>query len=135
MAFDDVNQQLKPKFATSVRSAEKDRESSCLFADRVAKLSISTFQSVCPRDLQQSYKQTVLATFLIQRTNIDKSDGNLTIQDMPEDTLRVVSLGVGTKVLPHKKVISEYQLGEITGNITNRRLFNSKHLLGCTSST
>jgi hypothetical protein len=117
MAFIDVNQQLKASVPYNVRSAEKDRESSCLFADRVAKLSISTFQSVCPRDLQESYRQTVLATFVIQRVNVDKADGSLIVPNTSADTLRVVSLGVGTKVLPHKKVISEFQHGEMTGTI------------------
>ena len=122
MVLGDVNQQLKARPPTNVRSAEKDRESSCLFADRVAEISISTFQSVCPSDLQESYNQTVLATFLIQRTNFGKSDGSLRSQDMSEDTLRVVSLGVGTKVLPHKKVIIEFQVGEISGKKINQSL-------------
>lgn len=117
MAFIDVNQQLKANIAASIRSAEKDRESSCLFADRVAKLSISTFQSVCPRDLQESYKQTVLATFIIQRVHVPRTDGSMIVLNTSADTLRVVSLGVGTKVLPHKKVISEFQHGETTGTM------------------
>jgi hypothetical protein len=129
MAFIDVNQQLKASIPSSVRSAEKDRESSCLFADRVAKLSISTFQSVCPRDLQESYRQTVLATFVIQRVNVDKADDCFIVPNATADTLRVVSLGVGTKVLPHKKVISEFQHGEITGTIFSRSRLKSYHPL------
>ena len=117
----DTNQRRKTSCTANVRTAERDRESSCLFADRVAKLSISTFQSVCPRDLQESYKQTVLATFLMQRMNLDKTDGSLIQQDMPEDELRVVSLGVGTKVLRHKEVISEFQLAEMSGKIIGVR--------------
>jgi hypothetical protein len=124
MAFIDVNQQLKASVPSSVRSAEKDRESSCLFADRVAKLSISTFQSVCPRDLQESYRQTVLATFVIQRVNVDQDDGSLIVPNTSADTLRVVSLGVGTKVLPHKKVISEFQYAEITGTMISSTLLS-----------
>ena len=67
-----------------MRSAESDRTSSCLFADRVSSLSISAFHDICPSEIR--YKQTVLSTFLVE----DRRTGHL----------QVVALGVGTKTVP-----------------------------------
>lgn len=113
------------KIASSgVRSAESSRISSCSFADRVAELSISAFKRNCPSDLQDAYKQTVLAAFLIQRNDI----GGEQEQNLGDDTqsasnavgdrlcsLEVVSFCVGTKVLPHQKVIDEFRNSSETG--------------------
>ena len=113
------------KIASSgVRSAESSRISSCSFADRVAELSISAFKRNCPSDLQDAYKQTVLAAFLIQRNDI----GGEQEQNLGDDTqsasnavgdrscsLEVVSFGVGTKVLSHQKVIDEFRNSLETG--------------------
>ena len=145
-----------------IRSAEGNRTSSCLFADRVARLSIAAFEEHCPKDLKDSYKQTVLAAFLIQRrstsnasstpdilesdsiaecrgSNViknEKEDENKNEKEdenknessskrqnqnqnqMQDESLEVVSFGVGTKVLPHKTLIEEYKLSQLTGKIT-----------------
>jgi hypothetical protein len=108
--------------SSGVRSAESNRISSCSFADRVAELSISAFKRNCPSDLQDAYKQTVLAAFLIQRNDSGEE------QNLVNDTysvrndvrgrlcsLEVVSFGVGTKVLPHQKVIDEFKSSLETG--------------------
>lgn len=108
--------------SSSVRSAESSRISSCLFADRVAELSISAYKQNCPSDLQNAYKQTVLAAFLIQRN--DSGDEQNLVNDVyiaSNDvtdrfcSLEVVSFGVGTKVLPHQKVIEEFRSSLETG--------------------
>ena len=72
-----------------MRSAEADRVASCAFADRVAALSIEQYKSICPLELQNSYKQTVLAAILIE--------------DRLEN-LQVVSLGVGTKTVTRQEL-------------------------------
>lgn len=72
-----------------VRSAEKRRTSTCQFADLIAKRSITTFREKCPPGLLDSIKQTVVAAIIL--CYADKS---------PEDALKVVALGVGTKFLP-----------------------------------
>jgi hypothetical protein len=108
---------------SSVRSAESNRISSCSFADRVAELSISAFKLNCPSDLQDAYKQTVLAAFLIQRNNDKGEEQKLAndiysvSNDVREEScsLEVVSFGVGTKVLPHQKVINEFRSSLVTG--------------------
>lgn len=107
---------------TNVRSAESSRISSCLFADRVAELSISAFKRHCPSDLQDAYKQTVLAAFLIQRDdsgeeqNLVKNTASASNnEDNRQCSLEVVSFGVGTKVLPHDKVIDEHRSSLGTG--------------------
>lgn len=48
------------------------------------------YRAQCPQDLLQAYEQTVIATFVVQSTPIDGVDS----------MLEVVSLGVGTKVVP-----------------------------------
>lgn len=73
------------KISVPIRSAEKDRVASCLFADRVASLSLKAYEEMCPDELRKSYKQTVLSTILVFNMNCN--------------ALYVVSVGVGTKVL------------------------------------
>jgi double-stranded RNA-specific adenosine deaminase len=70
-----------------MRSAEKKRESSCSWADRVSTITLDAYQQQCPEQLLRSYErqQTVLSSILVHNS-ID-------------DVLQVVSLGVGTKIL------------------------------------
>jgi hypothetical protein len=67
-----------------MRNAEADRVATCPFANTIADVAIATYKQYCPPHIR--YKQTVLAAFVLQH----------------EETglLRVVSFGVGTKVLP-----------------------------------
>ena len=46
-----------------MRSAESTRVSSCLFADRLASLSINAYETNCI--IRNAYKQTVLATLVL----------------------------------------------------------------------
>lgn len=73
-----------------IRSAESDRISSCSFADRVAHLTIETFRRLCPADL--IYHQTCIASILVHS---------------PIQGLRVISIGVGTKVLSSHRLLEE----------------------------
>lgn len=76
-----------------IRSAEKSRSSStCNLADRIAEASISVFNRICPVELQSSYKQTVLSAIILQDTRTE---------------LKVISLGVGTKVLSFDSIREE----------------------------
>lgn len=77
----------------AIRSAEKQRTSTCPFADRIANLSIteykrrrgiSTFDGV----------QTVLAAILVH--------------DSASNDLRVLSFGVGTKILSSSIASSDH---------------------------
>ncbi len=79
------NKNLQMPTCEPVRSAEKQRISTCPFADRVARLSISEYKrrrGVSTFDGMQ----TVLAAILVH--------------DSTSDELSVLSFGVGTKVLP-----------------------------------
>lgn len=108
----------------------QNRVSSCLFADRAANLSIAEYKKQCPVELQNSYKQTVLATFLIHRKiqktphKIDtaklddddvRNDLNESDNEKGDSTLEVVSIGVGTKILTKRKVIDELRCSKTTG--------------------
>lgn len=73
-----------------VRLAESSRIASCDFADKVARLSVETYLAICPPDVADSYRQTVLASFLL----LDESSSGVSTS-----ALQVVSLGVGTKYL------------------------------------
>lgn len=70
---------------SAIRSAESERLSSCLFADKVASLSIRAFSDNCPEEIKSKYKQTVLSAFII----LDSSTSEM----------KVISFGVGTKFL------------------------------------
>ena len=72
-----------PKRA-AVRNAEKDRVSTCSFADRIARASIAEYEL---RRGDVEYDQTVLAAFLLHSAE--------------DNSIAVVSMGVGTKVLSH----------------------------------
>ena len=48
----------------AIRSAESSRQSSCKFADEIARLCISEFKLRCPSDL--NFKQTVVAGFVVE---------------------------------------------------------------------
>jgi hypothetical protein len=113
-------------------SYRQNRVSSCLFADRIANLSIAEYKKQCPVELQDSYKQTVLATFSIHRKiqrvprNIDtptldaddiKIDPNASDNEKGDSTLEVVSIGVGTKILTKRKVIDELRCSKATGTL------------------
>ncbi len=74
--------------------------SSCKLADRIAALSINTYRALCPAELQQSYQQTVLASIVLQITT-DSSE---------ESALRLVALGVGTKVLSMHRILEGREL-------------------------
>ena len=69
-----------------VRSAEKDRKSTCAFADRVAQCAIEAFDRLCAA-AGIEYRQTVCAAIVA----VDRRAGGATFS--------VVALGVGTKFL------------------------------------
>ena len=113
------------EISNTIRSAECSRNASCLFADRIAQLSIDAYKSHCPLDLQDSYKQTVLAAFFIQKkgrnhTNSGKesikSAHNESMKStLDNDALEIVSFGVGTKVLPQERVLDEFKVSRGEG--------------------
>jgi hypothetical protein len=61
--------------------------STCMYADRMAELSIKTYKLICSESLRDSFKQTVLASVIL-RVEI----GEIV-------TCHVIALGVGTKYL------------------------------------
>ena len=109
----------------AVRSAESNRVASCLFADRIAQLSIAEYKSCCSSDVQDSYKQTVLAAFFIQRNNnseiiiapepIECAHNLMMATTLEEESLQIVSFGVGTKVLSQEKIFNELNLSRGQG--------------------
>eukprot|EP00941_MAST-03F_sp_MAST-3F-sp1_P005839 g5839.t1 len=76
------------------RFIEKNRLSSCKFADRVASASIECFRE----HYRTQETQTVVSTFLIRR---ELDDGSV--------TLKVVALGVGTKFLSRETITEDVE--------------------------
>ena len=74
-----------------MRSAEKQRIATCELADNIARVVIELYHKKKPSFIE--YKQTVLAGFVLQT---------------PYNELNVLSLGVGTKVIPAKKILDIY---------------------------
>jgi len=71
----------------AVRHAEKRRTSTCLFADRVAALSVEHYRKHVPSNFQETQKQTCLATIVAA---YDEDE---------VQRLDVIAMGVGTKFL------------------------------------
>ena len=69
---------------TRVRKSEKDRKSTCRFADRVAEAAIGAYRE----SGSTTYEQTCLAAFLLHYKDVE---GN--------HVLEVVSWATGTKAL------------------------------------
>eukprot|EP01032_Pedospumella_encystans_P012615 gene12615-14584_t len=96
----------------AIRSAEASRKSTCLFADRVAELSITFYRNICPSELLEAFDQTVLATIVVQKTvhcNDDLTEDNKTV-------LEVVSMGVGTKVVAADEIVSHKADNRVNGD-------------------
>jgi double-stranded RNA-specific adenosine deaminase len=96
---------------SAIRHAEKDRKSTCFFADTVAHHSIDAYKAHCPAELQKAYKQTVMAAFLICRDHepavlscLESADPSL----CEASRVEVVALGVGTKTC-HLSAVDEDQ--------------------------
>ena len=80
----------------SVRNAEKDRTSTCLFADRVACCAIEAFERLSSA-AGLAYRQTVVAAVVC----VDRRE------DDSEPTFLAVSLGSGTKFLRAAQIRSD----------------------------
>ena len=84
----------------AIRHAEKRRTSTCIFADRVAQLSVSHYQATIP--LSERAPQTCIATILAHNS----FTGNLF----------VLSMGVGTKFLSERCLRRETDNGNCYGS-------------------
>ena len=95
----------------AVRHAEKRRNGTCEFANRIARTSLQMYESTVPRSYREVHKHTcvaaIVACFKLDRQNSggayhNKNDGDdrsrSTYQSI-QDHLQVVGLGVGTKFL------------------------------------
>ena len=83
----DVKRSLcRREIPRAIRHAEKRRTSTCLFADRVAQVSVDHYHSTIPRSLRPQH--TCVATIVAHDSTLSSSNN-----------LVVVSMGVGTKFL------------------------------------
>jgi double-stranded RNA-specific adenosine deaminase len=100
----------------SIRHAEKRRTSTCRFADRVAKISVDHYKMTIPAEERPS--QTCVATIVIYDSN-DRS-------------LRVMSMGVGTKFLS-ESVMQQQQQNNSTSKGNYGRCVRDMHaeILAC----
>lgn len=134
----------------SVRHAEKRRTGTCLFADRIAKVSIQAFHDRVPADWRGKNKQVCLATIVAHFSKAVNS--NVEVETKPVDDesnnssnfkecsgqLQVLGLGVGTKFLSEEIIFSEItaatrdeaygtRIRDLHAEILARRAF--RHLL------
>lgn len=93
-----------PQKKVAVRHAEKDRLSTCSFADQVARATIEEYNRRRPKEWK--HQQTVLAGILACRTRRSCSgdasasaDSDGAVVQAEPGTLFVVAFGVGTKFL------------------------------------
>uniref|UniRef100_A0A0G4HEC1 A to I editase domain-containing protein n=1 Tax=Chromera velia CCMP2878 TaxID=1169474 RepID=A0A0G4HEC1_9ALVE len=112
---DGHGQDVQPQPAlpppTHIRHAEKDRKSTCLFADMIARESVAMYRKCLNSTntyrpaLQLSYSQTVVATVVVcvRRRETDLLYGAGGVGDRKGDLI-VVALGVGTKVLRRARI-------------------------------
>jgi hypothetical protein len=94
-----------------VRHAEKRRSrvSSCPFADAVATAVIETYHRSCPSALRSRYQQTVLAGIVLLAQ--PAAGGGVEEEDAKaEAQMEVVSIGVGTKVLPASLIVEDVSM-------------------------
>ena len=88
----------------AIRHAEKRRNGTCQFANRVATISLEAYKSTVPKIHREEIKQTCVAAIVAhysKNNSILKGDGN------EIGTLRVLGLGVGTKFVSHSTIIEE----------------------------
>jgi hypothetical protein len=125
------NQQNHAKGA--IRHAEKRRTSTCIFADRVAKVSIQSFREHIPSKWREQNKYVCLATIVACWKDVnakDNKDGRNEKEKCADDVdidininkndisssdgceLQVIGLGVGTKFLSKDALSQENKQGE-----------------------
>ncbi|KAL7520196.1 hypothetical protein ACHAWX_004939 [Stephanocyclus meneghinianus] len=112
----------------AVRHAEKRRRGTCEFANRIARISLETYQSAVPESHRKVQKQTCVAAIVASFQEVARIRS---INDEPnrsdrlqhtEDTissyekLQVMGLGVGTKFLSAHTLQDELQYCTPYGN-------------------
>eukprot|EP00804_Cyclotella_cryptica_P018168 CCRYP_005934-RB/>CCRYP_005934-RB protein AED:0.06 eAED:0.06 QI:65/1/1/1/0.33/0.5/4/524/426 len=112
----------------AVRHAEKRRRGTCEFANRIARISLKTYQHVVPESYRNVQKQTCVAAIVASFNILDS--GNETNGDpntcdrlqrskealSSHEKLQVMGLGVGTKFLSAQTLQDEHQYGAPYGN-------------------
>ena len=90
----------------AVRHAEKRRRGTCEFANRIARISLDTYESTVPKSYRDLHKQTCVAAIVahFDHQECHGMNENLHVQSTSKedvrDKLQVMGLGVGTKFLP-----------------------------------
>ena len=95
----------------AVRHAEKRRNGTCQFANRIARKSLDTYEQSVPKlSYSDVNKQTCVASIVAHFRNdyVDSSDSNISSN---YGNLQVMGLGVGTKFLSHDILCKEQLLG------------------------
>jgi hypothetical protein len=84
----------------SVRHAEKRRVGTCLFANRIARVSLDAYNAVIPLDFRNENKsQTCVAAVVAHFSGVGREVGG-TSNVNDQGHLQVMGLGVGTKFIP-----------------------------------
>jgi len=109
-------QQQQTHIKGSVRHAEKRRNGTCQFANRIARKSLDIYEQSVLKSYRDVNKQTCVASIVAHFRNVDglatkNANTNKAGADISNDNLQVMGLGVGTKFLSHDILCKEQQLG------------------------
>ena len=125
-------QQQQTHAKGSVRHAEKRRNGTCQFANRIARKSLDIYEKTVSKSYRDVNKQTCVASIVAHFRN-DNDDGLTTSSsqsnaakstsineeirtDISNDNLQVMGLGVGTKFLSHDILCKEQLLSTNTSS-------------------
>jgi len=123
-----MQQQQQTHTKGSVRHAEKRRNGTCQFANRIARKSLDIYEQTVSKSYRDVNKQTCVAS-IVARFHNDNDNGlissssqniansiNESGADISNDNLQVMGLGVGTKFLSHDVLYKEQLLGSTSDN-------------------
>ena len=121
-----MQQQQQTHTKGSVRHAEKRRNGTCQFANRIARKSLDIYEQTVSKSYRDTNKQTCVASIVAHFRNVDglttSSSQNIANSinesgaDISNDNLQVMGLGVGTKFLSHDVLYKEQLLGSTSDN-------------------
>ena len=121
-----MQQQQQTHAKGSVRHAEKRRNGTCQFANRIARKSLDIYEQTVSKSYRDTNKQTCVASIVAHFRNVDDDDSSDNNISSNYDNLQVMGLGVGTKFLTHDILCKEQLLGTNTSSTSDDSCGNNE---------